>query len=72
MPTKERYRKLVYNNPNHCPKCGKIKDDKDFVTCSKCRNLESSKQAKRQERKDFRASAMSLFGLKKKVKNSDE
>ncbi len=60
MPSKERYHKLV-KQENKCPRCSRPRDDRNFVECSSCRKRGSKKA----EYKKLRASAMSLFGVRR-------
>lgn len=63
MPTKERYKKMTKGNK--CPRCSKLRDNRDFVECSSCRK----RGRKQNEYKEIRTEAMSLFGIKREKNN---
>jgi hypothetical protein len=58
MPSAQQYQRIVENKQN-CPKCGKHLDDKNFTTCSKCRNGRANSEYE----KALRRSAMAIFGI---------
>lgn len=63
VPSKERYNRII-NDGRKCPKCGKDLDDKDFKTCSKCRQ-DRGARISQAETRELRKDAMRLFGVKK-------